>query len=671
MTLFRHRARHRKHVLAVLGCGLFAVALTVFVKAYWPGFLEPLELWSVDLRFRFRGPLPGSESLVAVDYDDLAARQKGLGRWPWDRRVHAEVIDWLVEAEAKAVLIDILFDYPSREPDRDSVLAASVSRAGNVFLPLALHPHRQDAITDTGHLFRKGHLLNIREDGGVGKIPHAGEMFLPLAELVESAAGMGHILRSLDSDGVLRRIPLLYSVKGGFLPSLSLAAAFRHLDADPNSVRVTRGQSISFKTGSGKSVVIPIDEQGRTWINYAGPWGQQFVHYPYSWLLSQVKTEQDRDKLKRWFEGKTVVLANLTTGSSDQGTVPFDKFFPYSEVLLHILNMLSSGQFLRDSNTLESLASIALPVTFLTFAGMAGGPGLLIPAFLIVSAGYVAMLYYAFISGVILPGIYPFFALFIGLTLLMVTRFFIVDRERYRFQSALGACLPPQTVQQIQRSPTRISELLKSRRRELSVLFADIRGFTDYCQRTDPMEIQRILDDYLGSMTEVLRSHGGTIDKYMGDGIMAFFGDAEPEDGDANREEERVERNAAAAVRAGLAMQSKMVELNEKWESQGRETHLIRVGINTGPVTVGKMGTEYLWDYTVVGSEVNKAQRLESGAPPGGLLIARRTFVLARKHNVVPSDLQPQPTTLKSLGEQTDLYPIPPDLVAEVIAKSN
>src|SRR5207249_9598747 len=168
-------------------------------------------------------------------------------------------------------------------------------------------------------------------------------------------------------------------------------------------------------------------------------------------------------------------------------------------------------------------------------------------------------------------------------------------------------------------------------------------------------------------MTIILRGYGGTLDKYMGDGIMAFFGDAEPEGGGEDAEERRVERNAANAVRAALAMQKKMTELNLRWLSQGQEPHLIRIGINTGFVTDGNLGTEYLWDYTVIGPEVNKAQRLESAAQPGGLLLARRTYALARNQSALPDNLPTKTMTLKGIGEEADLCAVPPEMINELI----
>ena len=501
----------------------------------------------------------------------------------------------------------------------------------------------------------------------MGKIPGARELVLPMPSLVETAGGLGHILRTTDSDGVLRRIPLFYSVKGGFVPALALAAAFRHMDVDPASLRIVRGHTIRFKPRRAEEVVVSIDSHGRAWINYAGPWGKRFDHFPYSWLLSQERSGEGKNQLPGWFKDKTVVVPNLTTGSGDQGPTPFERDFPFSEVHLHLLNMLLTRQFLRDANPVETALTLVIPTVILTAAALAGGPGLILPTFAAVLVTYLIAVQQAFDnSGIILPVVIPVLALTFGLILLLAARFFIVDRERLRFLSALCACLPPKTVREIRHSPGRMPHLLEGNRRELSILFADIRSFSAFCQKADPLEVQRVLREYLTAMTDILRTHGDTLDKYMGDGIMAFFGDAEPEGGGEEKEEDRVERQAANAVRAGLAMQKKMTELNARWQVQGRETHLIRIGINTGVVTVGKMGTEHLWDYTVLGTEVNKAQRLESESEPGGLLLARHTFALARKQGLLPEDLPTKTATLKGLGEHTDLYPVPPERVTQI-----
>ena len=535
-----------------------------------------------------------------------------------------------------------------------------------VFYPIAL---RAAPTGEGGELVRfpsRRHLLQA-EVQGFGEIPAAADVTLPLPGLIESARGLGHTQRTADRDGVLRRVPLLYAVKGGFLPSLALAAALRQLDVDPTSVRIDRGRTIRFKLREGPEMVIPIDQQGRTWINYAGPWGASFQHYPYSWVLDQLQLERSKASLPDRFKGKTVVLSNLTTGSGTRVATPFEGDFPSGEVHLHLLSMILRQQFLREATGAESALCLGGPVLLLTGAALAGGPWLVLVGFIAVLGGYLVSLQQVFNqAGVILPAVNPILALTFAPILLLVGRFLFVDRERLRFQSVLGGFLPPQTIKAIQQNPQTIPRLLAGRTRELTIFFADLKGFSAFCKRADPLQIQRILRDYLTAMTLILRSYGGTLDKYMGDGIMAFFGDAEAEGGGEEAEEKRVERNAANAVRAGLAMQKKMTELNLQWISQGQEPHLIRIGINTGFVTVGNLGTEYLWDYTVIGPEVNKAQRLESAAEAGALLLARRTFALARNQKVLPDELPPCTFALKGIGEETDLYAVPAELVAQL-----
>jgi adenylate cyclase len=668
-----HREWRWADVAILVASSLVAVAFPLLLELAWPALFEPIELWTVDLRFQIRPSIPvardpeqpQSHVLATIDYDDRAARDYGLGRWPWDRRVHAQVIEFLREAGARTVMMDLLFNHPSSRPEEDRALIDATRRAGSVIYPLVFRPVREGNPADIARFPAPRHLLRA-DVRGFGELPAVGELTMPLPGLVETAAGLGHMQRTPDRDGVLRRVPFVYRVQGGFVPSLSLAAALRYLKADPASVRIERGREIRFKPRAGDDVVIPIDAEGRAWINYAGPWGTRFVHYPYSWLLGQMRSEKGRAKTLALLKDKTVVVSNLTTGSGDRVAMPFEGDFPTSEIHLHLLNMLLQRQFLRNATPTETALSLGLPVALLTGAALAGGPAVIIPTYLAVMGAYVFTLKEAFNGGIILPAVHPILAMTVGLILLLTTRAFLVDRDRMRFQAVLGGFLPPQTIKMIRENPRRIPGLLAGHTRELTIFFADIRGFSSFCKRSDPLQIQRVLRDYLTAMTVILRTHGGTLDKYMGDGIMAFFGDAEPEGGDEEVEEARVQRHAANAVRAGLLMQKKMTELNLRWLSQGQETHLIRTGINTGYVTVGNLGTEYLWDYTVIGPEVNKAQRLESAAEPGGLLLSRRTHALARKCGVLPADLPAKTVTLKGIGEETDLYAVPPEVIAHL-----
>jgi adenylate cyclase len=674
--LLKKQTWHWSHVSALIGCGVIALLIPILIESY-SDLLEQFEFKTVDMRFK-RRPLAEvlepvaspsgstvSNSIVALDYDEKAASEHGLGRWPWDRRVHAQVFDLLKKAGARSIMVDIVFDHPVKDPAEDKALIEATRRAGNVILPVVF---KETDGAGTSEFFTKAprHLVHAEVEG-FGHIPSVGDLILPLPGLIDAAAGLGHI-QSTTISGAMRRTPLLYATKGGFVPSMALVAALQDLEVDPTSIRIERGKAIRFKPRLSEEVMIPINRQGRAWINYAGKWGERFTHYPYSWVLAQMKTPALRDRVLELFKDKHVLLSNLTTVSgSDVIATPFEEQFPTSEAYLHILNMILTKQFLRNATTGELIACYGLPITFLTASALLGGPTIIIPVFASVIGVYAFVLQHMFTTqSAVLPAVGPLLSLMLGLVFLLLARFFIVDRERVRFQSALGSCLPPQTLKIIQDSPSMVATLLAGHSRELTVLFADIKGFSVFCKKADALQIQRVLRDYLTAMTVVLRDHGGTLDKYMGDGIMAFFGDAEPEGGGEAAEEERVERNAANAVRAALAMQKKMAELNANWMSIGQEPHLIRVGINTGTVTVGNLGTEYLWDYTVIGPEVNKSQRLESAAEPGGLLLSRRTYALARKQGVLPDDLPPKVVNLKGIGEEPDVYPVPPEIVAQL-----
>ena len=494
---FAHRDAQRSHVVILLPGGALAVVCVLLLNAGWPTLLEPLELWSIDLRFRLRPLLPissqpfqeKSDRFVTIDYDDRAARQYGLGRWPWDRRVHAHVIDILKKAGAKVVMVDLLFEHEADDPSEDRLLAEATHRAGMVIYPMALRPVREQDSSESVLFTAARHLLHA-EVTGVGELPGGSDVTLPLPALAAAAGGLRHIQRTSEDSAPLCR-------ERGFVPALPFAAALHSLEADSVTLRIERGQAIRFKTRHGDEITIPIDRDGRTWINYAGPWGTRFVHYPYSWMLDQLRTPEGKAHLLERFKDRSVLVSNLTTGSGDRVATPFEPHFPTSEVALHLLNMLTSRQFLRNATAMEAALILIVPVLLVTGSALMGGPTVMIPTLSIVLTISLLILQTAFNRGVILPAVNTPLALIIAVGLLLIARFFIVDRERIRFQTVLGACLPPQTIQIICDYPDCIPSLLAGHSRELTVLFADIQGFSGFCKRAGALEIQRVLRDYL------------------------------------------------------------------------------------------------------------------------------------------------------------------------------
>lgn len=186
------------------------------------------------------------------------------------------------------------------------------------------------------------------------------------------------------------------------------------------------------------------------------------------------------------------------------------------------------------------------------------------------------------------------------------------SREKAVLRRSFEAYFPPAVVEKIVAEPEYISA--RGERKELTILFSDIRNFTSFSSTLDPDHIRRLLNEYFDAMVEIVFRFGGTVDKYIGDGLMVFFGDPEPQADHATR-----------AVRAAIDMQKTTRLLGERWEREGGFAFQVRIGINTGEVVVGNMGSRRRLSYTVLGAPVNLAQRLESNAPPGGILISQRT----------------------------------------------
>jgi adenylate cyclase len=224
----------------------------------------------------------------------------------------------------------------------------------------------------------------------------------------------------------------------------------------------------------------------------------------------------------------------------------------------------------------------------------------------------------------------------------LVYRFINEEREKEATQRSFEAYLPPAVVKRQLAHPESIFEVQK---KELTIMFTDIKSFTTYSSTMTPDQIQNFLAEYFDAMVQIVFKYEGTVDKYIGDGLMVFFGAPEPQSDHAIR-----------AVKAGIEMQIKCRELKEKWVKEGLFPLKIRVGINTGEVVVGNMGTRKKLAYTVLGSDVNLANRLESNAPVEGIMISRRTWELV-KDNVLT--LPHEPVLVKGLDFPIEVYTVP------------
>lgn len=623
-----------------LAVGGALLALFCALLLAFPAAFTRLELSLSDVRFRLAArPLPNPD-IVFLDIDDDSVRL--FGKWPLARSAHAKVLDILTDCGVDLVAYDIVFHGPSADGQggdkgsaEDAALEAAIVRNGRVVLPVGvglvtenevvrLTPEADDlpllpSLLPPGQL----HVPDLRQ---------AERTFLPLARLSRHSLGLGHVAATPDADGVFRRMPLYVGYHGQLLPSLALTAVLRRLDATaqarPGQLDITwAGGARNGVTTQAGSISVPTDAEGLLPVNLAAPWGQGFWHLSYAEVLESAADPARMAFLREGLKNKIVLVALAASGTTDIKATPLSPAEPLATLHANLMNTILSRSFLRQAPAWQSSALTACFLALLTLLYLR----LPIRLFLPVSLGTAAL------CPATALGIYASTGLALNLTAstlacLTFTLGLLADglartaRDSARQKRMLEAYFSPSIARQILASGT---DIMEGRGVDLSILFSDIAGFTAMSDRMEPAEVQRFLGEYLEEMTACIFRHGGAVDKFMGDGIMAFFGYPEAPGVDSV---ENARRSAVAAVSASVDMQAALKRLNARWRAQGRHEIQIRIGVNTGHCVVGDMGSRTRREFTLLGRNVNLAQRLESNAPKGGVLLSARTAALVHDH---------------------------------------
>jgi adenylate cyclase len=348
-------------------------------------------------------------------------------------------------------------------------------------------------------------------------------------------------------------------------------------------------------------------------VDFPGPWGTGFTHYRPSKLL-EAETDPDvADRVATEFDGSLLIVADITTGSSDYGSNPFERVFPRSGIHAAALNSILSDRFLRaPSWTLVLLVNLAFAAA-LWLAARSTRP---LAGSLLMTAAWAALAAVEgalFAFGGIMPSLAaPTLALVLAIVAINGYRFLQAEKEKLEFRLRMERYFAPRLMAKIMGSP---GTFLTADKKVITILFSDIAGFTSWCTTQSPDAIHRTLNEYFEAMTEIIFRNEGTVDKFIGDGLMAFFGDPLPQADHASR-----------AVRTAIEMQQAVRSLRERWQAEGRMPIHIRVGINSGEVVVGDMGSQRIRTYTAIGSNVNLCSRLEGKAPVDGVLVSAPVY---------------------------------------------
>jgi len=410
--------------------------------------------------------------------------------------------------------------------------------------------------------------------------------------------------------------------KDSLYPSLDIASSLAYTNLSLDKVQVVFNPNGLERIDFG-TVAIPTDPEGSVQIDYMGP-VRTFPTYSLSDVVLRKLPPAD-------FKNKLVLIGPTATGIGDMAVTPFQQMdYPGVEVHANFIdNVLYNHFILRGIR--ENLIDLAVLVIFSL------GAGLLLSAVPAVRATIIVLMllgfffwitYYLFATYRIwLVTFLPTAALVVNYGGIISYRFFFEEREKRKVRSAFTHYVPPGLISQILQHP----ELLRlgGEERELTALFSDIRGFTALSEGLSPTSLVEILNEYLTEMTDVIFKHWGTLDKYIGDAIMAFWGAPYPQDDHAVR-----------ACRAALEMEGSLIKLQKRWDLQGRPRIDIGVGINTGVMLVGNMGSKVRFNFTIMGDNVNLASRLEgTNKPFGTRLIISENTCLAVRHEMLVREL--------------------------------
>ncbi len=578
---------HRLFVFS--GIGIAAAILSVVIYAQKIDFFNSLDLKLKDVRFRTRGSIEPDKRVVIVAIDEKSINE--LGRWPWDRRVIAKLIENLNSYGAKTIAFDIIFS-ESSNPESDKALTDAIQKNGNVIAGYFFRSEGETPPKEALMLLEQSRVKIIKTIGNVSEVPVYSyptvELNIPLIARSASSAGFFNIIP--DTDGILRAANILMLYDGYVYPSLPLAA-LRHYMEREMVLEVANYGVDNLLIGSYR---IPCDESGRLTLNYYGRQGIFRTIPAVDIIKKRLKPGSLEDSLV--FVGATEV------GLSDLRATPVDPVLPGIEVHATVVsNALQNKLLIKDGRV------IALDILFIIiFALMLTTSLSLVRRTLAALILFLAALGLYYITNHLVFKHYPLNTSVL-FPLISITLSYLgseayrnlIEEKHSRFlKKAFTSYVSPALVGEIMKNPDMLK--LGGEKRNITVLFSDIRGFTTISEKLTPEALVHLLNQYLGPMTDIVLQHRGTLDKYIGDAIMALYN--APLD---------VEDHPLQACKSALAMMEKLKDLNTDFKANGLPKVDIGIGINTGDVIVGNMGTDVRFDYTAMGDTVNLSSRLE------------------------------------------------------------
>jgi len=577
---------------------LLTLALLIGVRAADPSFVQSVRLRYFDTLITSKAHTV-SKQVHVVNIDDASIDR--LGQFPFPRSQYANIIEDLYHRNAGLVVFNIFMPDADRF-GRDANLADSLHRHP-VVLPQSGTVDKQKALA-----FRPG-VSEIGSPAHDFTVDYPG--IQPNIELFNtSAAGIGVVNVLPEIDGVTRRIPMVVSSGGLLYPSISLET-LRVAVGDP-SFQVKSSDAGIEAVRIPKFAKIQTDSIGRIWVDW-----------------SSNPIEHSLMDLPRSFDGGIVIVGLTARGLNNPVATPRGGLFPHY-VQANVLETLTSGTVISRPDWADGAEVLAIIVLSIIIIFLTRWKYAIAPILIIIGSIYYVSRYVFSHQGILLDGIYPIIALSTVYGHAYTVKFISELNQKLQIKKQFGTYLSPAMVEKLQKDPSLLK--LGGETRELSIMFTDVRGFTAISEHygEDVQGLTKIMNRYMTAMTAKIIENEGTLDKYIGDAQMAFW-NAPLDDKD----------HALNAVKTGLEMLDDLDRFNEEVTKEGIPAFGMGLGINTGSVVVGNMGSSQRFDYTCLGDSVNLASRLEGQSKNYGvrIILGNRTAELVRyKYGVIELD---------------------------------
>jgi len=594
-----------KKILIALSISLLVFSVTL--SGYYYGIFEKPDLFAFDTKSKiFRSPKvpPSNIKVILVDDASIKALEGVAGRWPWPRRIWADLLEYLSMGGAKAVLFDILFDVRQDDED-DGALAAATQSSGNVYHSLMIKREQADEDrklrTELGmplpeDFVARYAVRNVSGNLFVKPEEKNNDFALPIAPLRTASKSVAVVEFTPDSDGVLRRTKPLREYQGRYFPVLGIAPFI-----DEHSKVVVGQDSITINDR-----VIPVDDKGNYAINM---YGINAVK-PYSIggifaSLQKIRQGEVENLVINpdEFKDAIVFVGASAVGASDLKATPLASSSPGVIFHVSLAGNYLMNDFLKPPDRRLTLASMIVGAFLTTLVIFFSNQFFIRVAFpLALLSGYVGYALFAFKSNMMVEEVPFIFSTVTSSFLSFGYLAFTEAAEKRKVSHLFTQYVSKDVLHEVLHNYKEYQKASAGTKVELTVLFSDIRGFTTMSETTPPEKIVEMLNVHFTVMAEIILRHKGTIDKYIGDAIMAFWGAPV-----------KMDDHPEQAVLAAKEMLAALEKVNATLKERGFEHEVkIGVGINTGVATIGEIGSEQKKNYTVVGDTVNLASRLES-----------------------------------------------------------